>query len=133
MALTPPDVLDPVGLLDPEVLWPALDPNEIDTKVRGYLKAAYAYPGITALDPANQDEPVRLYVYYRAWLGVHDELVRFPASRQLPDQPSGDYLADQIAAAAAKAQGFLDELTALLEDLTGEESDASYGVIQSYR
>lgn len=131
--LTPPDVLDPVGLLDPEILWPALDPNEIDTKVRGYLTAAYNDSRISVLALADQDDPVRLYVYWRAWLGVHDELVRFPASRQLPDQPSGDYLAQQIADAAAKAEGFLDELEELLEDLTGEEIDQGYGVIQSYR
>ncbi len=96
MPIGPDDLLDPVGDLDPKVLWPRQSSTRTTAKLTGYLDSAYALPAVAALDAALRDTPARQWAYYRAYGAVYQQMVRRPASIDVTNRGSTSILSAQI-------------------------------------
>ena len=140
MAMIATDCLTPSGRLNGAALWPkggrtnpkGYNESEVGETLSAYLQEGYAKAEVVALAAADQDEPARLWAYYRAYQEAYERLLLMPSSVSVSDQGSSGYTQAQIELVGSLASGALAEFTDLLEEL-GTIEEAGYTVITSLR
>jgi hypothetical protein len=128
VAVAAQDVLSPRGRLDPQVIWPGLSLENVDTKIRAFIQDGEE----RTEDVDDQDAAVKIWVYYRAKDEQYQRMVGMPSTVADSDEGSSSYLVTQIELVKEER----DELLAEFEDLlveAGVEEEEEYGVITSYR
>lgn len=131
MPLTATDLLEPKGALDRLVMWPKVPQSTVAGNLGQYLDDGYARATALAVDAAELDEAARQWAYHRAYANVAQRLNARPASVNIGQQGSANYLTAQIAhwtTLAQQALSAFEALTPVVED----EGD-SYAVITSLR
>ncbi len=130
MALSPADLLIPLGSLDPAVLWAGLTSTSVEEKVQAYLDQAY----VTAedLEDADADRYARRWAEYRALDEVLHRRVMYPSSVDDKDEVAGSWNAEQLRLLERLRDEAKADAEAILVEV-GIEEDEEYDTIQSLR
>lgn len=115
MPFIPEDCLDPLGDLDPGVIWPGKSEGDVDAIVQAYLDAGYALAAGAV--PENQDEAARQWVYHRAYMSKWRARSGLPSSVTTSDQGSGSFTQGQLDNWKAMADTALAEHERLITAL----------------
>jgi hypothetical protein len=126
VAISAQDVLSPKGLIIPQVIWPGLGPEAVDTKIRAFIQDAEE----RSEDADDPDTSARTWVYYRAKAEQVERMLGTPASATDSDEGSRQYTDAQIQTLIAERDALLEEFE---DSLVEEEDEDEYGTIQSYR
>jgi hypothetical protein len=126
VAISSNDVLSPKGLIIPQVIWPGLGTEAVDTKIRAFIQDAEE----RSEDADDPDASAKVWVYYRAKAEQVERLLGTPASATDSDEGSRQYTDAQIQTLIAERDALLEEFE---DSLVEEEDEDEYGTIQSYR
>lgn len=97
MAITYTDLLQPTGRLSAS-LFPGEDSAAVQSRLSGYLTAAYAHSRIAALDAGDtQDDAARWYSYWRAFDAVTLRLNNDAATVEVEDAGRRQRIKEQLA------------------------------------
>lgn len=89
--LTPNDLLEPNGIIDPEVIFPGKTPDQVNAILSAYLEQAYAQLQQAGVDPSVWDTAATAYVYARCFQSLYMKISAIPESSTLNDQGSITY------------------------------------------
>jgi hypothetical protein len=127
VAISAQDVLSPKGKIIPQVIWPGLGPEAVDTKIRAFIQDADEQGAEDAADP---DASRKIWVYYRAKAEQVERLLGTPSTATDSDEGSRSYTDAQIQSLIAERDALLEEFD---DSIVEEEDEDEYGTIQSYR
>ena len=114
MPLTNTDILYPNGWVKPEY-FPGS--TTVSSDVTAWLTAAYANAVIAALPTdAEKDRAARAWAYYRAAETILLDMSADPATNEMPDQGSKQWLISQIE----KFEALRDENKAIVDEVLEE-------------
>lgn len=131
MALTPNDLLEPIGDLAPE-LFPGKDAAAIDTMLSAYLADGYARIPTTIVDTASRDGAALAWAYGRAYRNVLRRLSRTPATVSIANEGTTTMLQKQIETFAKEAQRWEAEYTSIIGDAPAPDDTPSAAATNQY-
>lgn len=122
MAKAPADLLDPVGELEPTVLWKGATLAQVKKRLQGYLDDGYGKADVQALEAAaDQDAAAVQWAYYRAYAAVYRQMVRRPSTIDVTNEGSSGTLLTQITLMGQLADQALAAYEAIIAEATAPE------------
>lgn len=131
MALTPNDLLEPIGDLAPE-LFPGKDAAALDTMLSAYLADGYSRIPTTIVDTVSLDSAARAWAYGRAYRNVLRRLSRTPATVSIANEGSTTILQKQIDTFDKEAQRWEAEYTSIIGDAPAPDDTPSAAATNQY-
>lgn len=124
------DLLFPVGLLDPALLWPGVSSATVSEYLDAFLAAGTAK--VATWEAGQQDAGAIAWAEYRALDSVLRRVVNEPLTVAFADEGSAGYTSDQLRYMREDRDAALAEFEALEVAATADDPYA-FTTIRSFR